>query len=191
MYEVELTARLKNYDQTRKCILKLDPDTTYRLDYDDRYFDKENSLTEENQEFRLRTKTNLDTAEANHYLTFKDKPFDKVTRSKPEYETLVSDHYNTEQILFKLGYQKSAHYTKHCEIFNLNYEGAAVEIALVQFDELQDSFIEIETITADFSETDGLFTKLYNLLADLKLSKNDLTEDFYIEMIQEAQSTQK
>ncbi|MFD2826166.1 class IV adenylate cyclase [Leeuwenhoekiella polynyae] len=188
MYEVELTARLKNYDQTREIIQKLNPISQFQLDYDDRYFDKNNKLTAEDQEFRLRTKTNLDSGESKHYLTFKDKPFDKVTRSKPEYETIVLDHHNSEQILFHLGYTKTAHYTKHCEVFNLNYEGAAVEIALVQFDELQDSFIEIETTTAKHAETDALFEKLYRLLADLELSKDDLTEDFYIEMIKEAQS---
>ncbi|MEH6656171.1 class IV adenylate cyclase [Leeuwenhoekiella marinoflava] len=191
MYEVELTARLKNHDQTRKAILKLSLDSQYRLDYDDRYFDKDNTLTEEDQEFRLRTKTNLDSGEAKHYLTFKDKPFEKVTRSKPEYESIVLDHHNTEQILLHLGYIKTAHYTKHCEIFNLNYNEASVEIALVQFDELEDSFIEIETSTANHSETDALFEKLYRLLAELELSKDDLTEDFYIEMIKEAQSAKK
>ena len=103
MYEVELTARLKDYEQTRTQIQKLNIDSHYKLDYDDRYYDINAKLTQEDQEFRLRTKTNLDTAEAKHYLTFKDKPFEQVTRSKPEYETLVLDHYNTEQILFKLG----------------------------------------------------------------------------------------
>lgn len=191
MYEVELTARLKNYNQTLKNIQKSNPVSQYRLDYDDRYFDKNNSLTEEDQEFRLRTKTNLGSGEAKHYLTFKDKPFDKITRSKPEYETIVLDHHNTEQILFHLGYTKTAHYTKHCEIFNLSFDEVSVEIALVQFDELKDSFIEIETTTANYFETDVLFEKLYHLLSELELSKDDLTEDFYIEMIKEAQAAKK
>ena len=186
MYEVELTARLKDYEQTRAQIQKLNIDSHYKLDYDDRYYDKNGELTEEDQEFRLRTKTNLDTAETKHYLTFKDKPFEQVTRSKPEYETLVLDHYNTEQILFKLGYQKSAHYTKHCEIFNLKYLEASVEIALVQFDELKDSFIEIETNTNEESHTDALFEKLYALMEKIGVSKSQLTKDFYIEMIKAA-----
>lgn len=188
MYEVELTARLKSYNETRNQILNLKIDSQMRLDYDDRYYDKNNQLTAADLEFRLRTKTNLDTGEARHYLTFKDTAFDKLTRSKPEYETLVTDHSNTEQILFKLGYVTTAHYAKHCEIFNLRYHEIAVEIAMVRFDELEDSFIEIETQTAQKSNTDGLFEVLYNLLAELQISKDQLTEDFYIEMIKEAKA---
>lgn len=188
MFEVELTARLKNYTETRAQILALPIDSHYKLDYDDRYYDINGTLTQGDQEFRLRTKTNLDSGEAKHYLTFKDKAFEQVTRSKPEYETLVSDHYNTEQILFKLGYQKSAHYTKHCEIFNLKYRNASIEIALVQFDELADAFIEIETNTLDKAETDALFEKLYKLLEEIGLSKDQLTKEFYIDMIKAAQS---
>ena len=188
MYEVELTARLKNYQETRNQILQLNIESQKRLDYDDRYYDQNNLLTEADQEFRLRTKTNLDTCEAAHYLTFKDTAFEKLTRSKPEYETLVTDHSNTEQILFKLGYKKTAHYTKHCEIFNLHYKEIDIEIALVRFDELEDSFIEIETQTAQKAKTDALFDILYSLLAELQISKAQLTEDFYIEMIKEAKA---
>lgn len=188
MYEVELTARLKNYQETRNQILKLKIDSQMRLNYDDRYYDKNNQLTVQDQEFRLRTKTNIDTGEARHYLTFKDTAFEKRTRSKPEYETLVTDHGNTEQILFKLGYVKTAHYAKHCEIFNLYYQEIAVEIALVRFDELEDSFIEIETQTPEKSKTDSLFEILYSLLAQLQISKEQLTEDFYIKMIKEARA---
>ena len=188
MFEVELTARLKNYTETRAQILALAIDSHYKLDYDDRYYDIDDTLTQGDQEFRLRTKTNRDSGEAKHYLTFKDKAFEQVTRSKPEYETLVSDHYNTEQILFKLGYQKSAHYTKHCEIFNLKYHNASIEIALVQFDKLADTFIEIETNTLDKAETDALFEKLYKLLEEIGLSKDQLTKEFYIDMIKAAQS---
>ena len=188
MYEVELTLRLKDVAQTRSTILKLNPYAQFKLDYDDRYFDTNNKLADEDQEFRLRTKTNLSSGESKHYLTFKDKPFEKISRSKPEYETPVLDHKNTEEILLHLGYSKTAHYTKHCEIFNLNYMGSAVEIAVVAFDELEDSFIEIETVTDSRDNTDALFKKLYRLLEDLELSKDDLTEDFYIEMIKEAKA---
>ena len=79
-------------------------------------------------------------------------------------------------------------YAKHCEIFNLHYQQIAVEIAMVRFDELEDSFIEIETQTAQKSNTDGLFEVLYKLLAELQISKDQLTEDFYIEMIKEAKA---
>lgn len=190
MYEVELTARLVDYAQTRLEIEKLTFQSYLRLDYDDRYFDKDNTLTSKDQEFRLRTKTNLKTGEARHYLTFKDSAFEKLTRSKPEFETLVTDHPNTEQILFKLGYVKTAHYTKHCEIFNLNFKNTEIEIALVRFDELQDSFIEIETQTDQKDQTDELFGILYELLEKLNISKSQLTEDFYIEMIKEAKAKQ-
>ena len=86
-----------------------------------------------------------------------------------------------------MGYQKSAHYTKHCEIFNLTYLEASVEIALVQFDELKDSFIEIETNTNIESHTNALFEKLYDLMENIGVSKSQLTKDFYIEMIKAAQ----
>lgn len=186
MYEVELTAKVENIKHTRSKILDLAPDSQLTLDYDDRYFDKNNMLTHEDQEFRLRTKTNLNTGEFKHYLTFKDKAFDQISRSKPEYETIVLDHKNTEEILLHLGYSKTAQYTKHCEVFNLTFQNSDVEIAIVKFDELQDTFIEIETITDSYKNTDTLLKKLYQLLEIIGLTKNNLTEDFYIEMIKEA-----
>lgn len=70
MYEVELTARLKNYDRTREIIQKLNLISQYRLDYDDRYFDKNNTLTSEDQEFRLRTKTNLESWQKVHKVLY-------------------------------------------------------------------------------------------------------------------------
>ena len=59
---------------------------------------------------------------------------------------------------------------------------------MVQFDELTDTFIEIETNTLDKAETDTLFEKLYKLLEEIGLSKDQLTKEFYIDMIKAAQS---
>ena len=189
MYEVELKAKLNNYEFTKAELLKQKPISTYPVDYYDRYYDLNNALNSTEKELRLRTKTTIDTAEPRHVLTFKESPFDVESKSKPEFETEVLDSEATETILNQLGYTKTLSYTKHCEIFKFIYEGLQVEVALVRLDKLKDAFLEIETLTPYQEKTDTLFKLLYDFLEGIKIKKDQLTTSYYVDLIKETENT--
>ncbi|MFI8380314.1 class IV adenylate cyclase [Leeuwenhoekiella sp. NPDC079379] len=182
MYEVELKAKLKNYEFTKTQLIKQNPVSTYRAEYYDRYYDLNNALNSTEQELRLRTKTVIETTESKHFLTFKDTPFDLESKSKQEYETQVLNPENTNAIVKHLGYSKTLSYTKHCEIFNFIYEGFQLEVALVMFDNLKEAFLEIEILTPYQNKTDAVFKVLHNFLEGVNITKDQLTTAYYVDL---------
>ena len=185
MFEVELKAIVRNKSATIEQIEELCDETGLKLVYDDVYLDKENTLTVADKELRLRNKTNRDSGESRFFLTFKDSPFDEKSKSKPEFETEITDFNTAIAIFKKLGYSISMRYTKECLIYNLTYRDIKLEVSIVELPELKNTFIEVETQTETEKDTKLLFKILHEFLNQIGISQADLTSQYYVDAIKE------
>ncbi|MEH6406167.1 MAG: class IV adenylate cyclase [Leeuwenhoekiella sp.] len=183
MFEVELKALVHNKTETIKRLESLSGNSLDKVRYDDIYFDKEDNLKKADKELRIREKTNLVTQEKVCKLTFKDAPFDQKSKSKPEFETEITD-FNTGIAIFqKLGYVISTQYTKNCLLCDLIYKHQKIEIAVVEISMLKDTFIEVEIQTENQQETAKLFIILYSFLEEIGISKDEVTNEYYVDAI--------
>lgn len=81
MYEVELTAIVKNKIEVLKKLVKHASKPAHEVIYDDLYFDKKNELKKRECELRIRKKTYRESGKTTNWLTLKEAPFDQKTRS--------------------------------------------------------------------------------------------------------------
>ncbi len=186
MYEVELTAIVKNKSEVLKKLTKHASKPAHEVIYDDLYFDKKNELKERECELRIRKKTYTQSGKTIHWLTLKEAPFDHKTRSKPEFETEISDFESVQAIFKGLCYTMDIQYTKNCLFYYVNYKETDLEISVVELPELTDTFIEIETQTEEFDQTKALFKVLYDFLDELGMSEADLTIIQYQDAVRES-----
>jgi adenylate cyclase class 2 len=188
MYEVELTAIVKNKAQVLKKLAEHASKPPHEVIYDDLYFDKKNELKERDSELRIRRKSFPQSGKTTNWLTLKEAPFDQKTRSKPEFETEIADFESAEAIFTGLGYTLDIRYTKNCMFYNATYKNVALEISVVELAELTETFIEIETQTEEFNQTEALFKVLYDFLEALGMSETDLTTMQYQNAVRESRA---
>ncbi len=186
MYEVELTAIVKNKAEVLEKLAKYAEKPAFEVIYDDLYFDKDNELNARDCELRIRKKTFPQSGKITNWLTLKEAPFDQKTRSKPEFESEIADFDQTKAIFEGLGYTLKIRYAKNCQFFYATYKEIELEISVVELPELTGTFIEIETQTDNLSETEGFFRILYEFLEEIGMNENDLTGLQYQNMVKES-----
>jgi adenylate cyclase class 2 len=107
--------------------------------YRDVYFDRpDGCLAASGRELRLRERDGTTT------LTYKHPPFDAVTASKEEIETVVADGTAVQEMLRQLGYVADIAYAKRMRLHRDVFRGLALEIAVATVDFSPDVFVEIE-----------------------------------------------
>ena len=186
MYEVELTAIVRNKAEVLQKLEQFAAQPAQEVIYDDLYFDKKNELKKQQCELRLRKKTFSQSGEISCWLTFKEAPFDQKTRSKPEFETEITDFDSAQAIFYGLGYNLDIRYAKNCLFYNVNYKDIDLEISLVELPELSETFIEIETQSENLENTAPFFKVLYAFLEELNMKQKDLTTLQYQDLVRNA-----
>lgn len=190
MYEVELTAIVKNKSDVLKKLAKHASKPAHEVIYDDLYFDRKNELEARECELRIRKKTYPQSGKTTNWLTLKEAPFDQKTRSKPEFETEIADFESAQAIFKGLGYTTVIRYTKNCLFYYVNYKKTDLEISVVELPELTGTFIEIETQTNELNKTEPLFKVLYDFLKELGMSETDLTTMQYQDAVRVTRKSQ-
>lgn len=186
MFEVELKAVIKNKEEVLSLLGKLDPSKRENVIYHDTYFDSiDKGLTNKERELRVRKISNSDTKIV---LTYKGEPFDKISKSKPEYEVIVDNHDNILNILKFLGFQIDIEFSKDCLNLSFEFNDYNILATLVKIPELDLEFIEIETIVNDKNQIASAMENLYSLIEYLKIDKIDLTSKYYTELVREARN---
>jgi adenylate cyclase class 2 len=182
MIEAEYKARLTDVDAVREKLTARAP--TECVYYHDTYFDDgDESLTRTDREFRLRTIGSVNDGSFRHLLTFKDAAVDRVTGSKPEYETTVSGREETEQIIERLGYRPWISFTKQCENHRFTAAGRELLATIVTVPEIDGTFLELETLVATEDDLDAALADLRAVLSDLGVSLDQLTTELYTDAV--------
>ena len=185
MFETELKARISN----RRSLLKLLQEKAIvqkqESIYEDTYFDREgDSLTRTEQELRLRI-IKRDGTFFRSVLTYKGIPFDEVSKSKPEYETVVESPDMMREILLHTGYKPCLSFIKECIEVSLYYQEHLLSVTWVRLPESGDQFVEVETKTEKEEETPMLFQVLYAFLEELGIEKSSVTSEYYTDLIRQ------
>lgn len=183
MLEVELKALVTNGADLTKRLEKLCSKPALEINYEDIYFDCNEQLEKNEKELRLRKKYFSKTNESTFILTFKDPPFDSVSKSKPEFETEITHFENGIAIFKKLGYTVSIQFEKHCQVFQFKYQSINIEVTLATIPKLNQTFIEVESQTNQSSDTGKIFEILKDLLLELGINQDQLTNQYYTDAI--------
>lgn len=184
IYEVELKARLKTgqIGDIAKILKDVYKCQAKRCIYNDTYFDtisKDFFKTE--RELRLR-KIITDQAEK-VLLTYKDPPFDNLSKSKCEREVKVSSREETSAILGHLGYIEDISFEKHCINFQVKYRSFEILATLVSMSELEQDFIEVEVLTNNTDAITQINEVLHEFLSRLNVAPEQLTNEYYTDMV--------
>ncbi|WP_062991337.1 class IV adenylate cyclase [Nocardia anaemiae] len=180
MIEAEYKARLSDPEAVRERLRSYG--AAEEVSYEDAYFDTtDRALNEADCELRLRTVTAVG-GEQRHLLTFKDAAVDVSTRSKPEYETHVSDKKAMAEIVARLGYGPFITFTKQCENFRFNSAGRDILATVVTVPEIDGTFLEIETQAEEDDVSDAL-GDLRSVLVELGIAPDELTTEQYTDAV--------
>ncbi|MEU5874088.1 class IV adenylate cyclase [Glycomyces sp. NPDC047369] len=142
MIEVELKARVKDVETVRTWLQSRAEEE--EATYHDTYYDwPDHRLDAEGQEIRLRSITTSLGVE--HVLTFKEAPVDLMSRSKPEYETIVQDPGPIDLMLRNLGMAVFVQLIKECKNYRFRIENTPIFATLVILNKLDVVLLEVET----------------------------------------------
>jgi len=189
MFEVELKARLNTgqIEEIEK-VLK----STYKCSseicvYQDTYFDTVSRDLDENER-ELRLRKTVTGQSKTVLLTYKEPPFDSISKSKPEHEILVNSHEQAAIILGHLGYVADISFQKHCTNFQVGYRSMGILVTLVRMKELNEDFIEVEVQTAEAEMITEIIDCLHEFLVLLNVMPEQLTTEYYTEMVRQVRN---
>ena len=186
MYEAELKFQInhKNLAKLEKRLLFFEPRSVLTITYTDAYYDdSDNTLYSSEKELRIRKRHESLHSPADVFLTFKDKPFDLQSRSKPEFEISVDDEYKLIQILEFLGYRKIIDFSKYCRLFTFIYRSFELKATLVRLDGIKDHFLELEISIDSLDATFKALDTLYHFSGQLGVPKESFTNEYYTDMV--------
>lgn len=189
IYEVELKAILKDgqIEDIEKIL-----ENTYKCNpeicvYHDTYFDTINKdLLKSEKELRLRKITIAQTEKV--LLTYKEPPFENISKSKIEHEIRVSSSKEASIILGHLGYIEDISFQKECTNFHVSYRAFEILVTLVKMRELEQDFIEAEVLTDDIDAITQVKEVLHEFLSLLNITPKQLTNEYYTDMVRHARS---
>ncbi len=188
MFEAELKYRARRADMPAitRAMLAMAREAPVRERYLDVYFDDPaGSLEKTGRELRVRERRDETTGVAQAALTFKEPPFDAASRSKPEWETAVSDAATLRAILAGLGFRESVCLTKRCLNATVRHQGRTYALTLAEVDGLDGAFVEIERQCASKEEARRALEEAACLAAALGFSQDDLSPGYYTDMVRD------
>lgn len=183
MMEVELKALIANKAEIERRLVSMHSARAETVTYHDVYFDTPaGEFRRTERELRIRE---ISGDASKVLLTYKDRPFDKASKSKQEYEVGITDYSVTCSILRALGFDIDIEFSKHCQNFEFTVENFRILATLVHIDELRRDYIEIETLVDDGAMFEHAMQKLQNVLHELGIHKECLTSEYYTDMIRQ------
>ncbi|MBA9003935.1 class IV adenylate cyclase [Thermomonospora cellulosilytica] len=182
MIEAELKARVRDPEGLR-ARLRERADEELSV-YRDTYYDRpDGTLTGEGRELRVRV---VETGGVRRtVLTYKEPPVDAASGSKPEHETKVADPAVIDTVLRALGAVEYVSLTKHCANYRFTARGRDMLATVVTVPELNGTFVELETM-ADPGDVESALADVRAVLAELGVTKDDLTTEQYTDAVLQA-----
>lgn len=130
---------------------------------------------------RLRRVRPLPHGPEESLLTYKGPKLDGVSSARTEYETAVADGESAEKLLEALGYRRAATVEKRRREYRL-------EDVTLCLDEVTDLglYLELEIVTPSEARREAAVERLLDLLARLGISRERLTRQSYLELLEAA-----
>ena len=180
MIEVELKARLER-DEIPDFINKLKSlgFTRYnKVEEIDIYFNGiDRDFKETDEALRIRKSMDIDKKDINYYLVYKGPKMDNISKTREEYEVIVSDGEITKMILEKLGFKSLPPIKKIREIYKNN----EITISLDNVEGVG-YFVEFEKMIKSESEKKEALNDLMGLIKSLNIDEDRLIKLSYLEL---------
>ncbi len=187
MYEVELKAILVKPQEVIRKLEATEINSYAEVHYEDVYFAPDVQFIHEERELRVRKKTDIHTSHVEVVLTYKDRPFDVVSKSKPEYEVRLSDFETGLVILKGLGFKIDVRFEKLCKNYSIRFQNEVIEVTIAEIPQLEHQYIEVECRTENISETGKLFELLDGFLHDIGIREEDINNSYYTDLVKNQQ----
>ena len=181
MYEAELKADVTAISDLHARILATGGIPNGRVCFHDTYYDTPcGTLMGTERELRLRLCSG-DRMYA--LLTYKGRPVDAQTRSKPECETQVSDPSSARDIICGMGYVPVCRLKKQCDMYEMRKDGHRLELVIVSVVGIPRIFLEIELPTAERCDVSESLACIKTVMQGLGIPEQCLTSEYYTDMI--------
>lgn len=180
MIEVECKLKIDDKVITESKLKELGFSLVNNLTEIDNYFDNSGGDIKGNDSaLRIRVIINNNTGETTAEMNFKGPKLDKVSVSRPEYETIVDDAPATEKILNSLGYYAVK---PTVEKLRKTYVRDDMSACLDSVKGLGD-FLELEMLVNDKSEKDSALSRIEEMLNVLGYNISDTTTKSYLSQL--------
>lgn len=178
-FEIEVKLPLKNLKETLKFLTDQGFQETAQIQEEDTYFNSVyHDVKKRDEALRIRTSTDCRSGISKTQINFKGPKLDKVSMSRMELETEVSDTEVLKNILIHLDFSPVASVIKLRKYLKCGRFTACLD----QVEGLGD-FLELEVIAEQESERKEILSKMEDLLAILGYHMSDTVQTSYLSML--------
>lgn len=179
-FEIEIKLPLKNLKETLEILTDQGFHETAEIREEDTYFNSVyHDVKKRDEALRIRTSTDCRSGVSKTQINFKEPKLDKISMSRMELETEVSDAEVLKSILVHLDFFTVASVMKTRKYLNRGRFTACLD----QVEGLG-AFLELEVIAEQESERKKILSKMEDLLAILGYHMSDTVQTSYLSMLQ-------
>ena len=178
-FEIEIKLPLKNLKETLEILTDQGFQETAQIREEDTYFNSVyHDVKKRDEALRIRTSTDCRSGISKTQINFKGPKLDKISMSRMELETEVSDAEVLKNILIHLDFFTVASVMKTRKYLKCGKLTACLD----QVEGLGD-FLELEVIAEQESERKEILSKMEDLLAILGYHMSDTVQTSYLSML--------
>lgn len=182
MIEVECKLKIDNTDSIEVHLNALGFKYSGTVEETDTYYDNElGQIRGNDSALRIRNTINIESGITTSELNFKGPKYDKVSVTRPEFETLIADGAATKEILCQLGYSPVTPYV-HKIRKTLSCENITACIDKV---EGLGTYLELEIVVPEENKKDASLLKIESILNKLGYTMSDTTTTSYLSALQQ------
>lgn len=179
-FEIEIKLPLRDPHETFNILIKHGFQETAQIREEDTYFNSvHHDVKKRDEALRIRTSTDCRSGISKAEINFKGPKLDKVSMSRMELETEVSDAEILKNILIHLDFSPVASVSKMRKYLKCGRFTACLD----QVKGLGD-FLELEVIAEQESEREEILSRMEELLAILGYHMSDTVQTSYLSMLQ-------
>lgn len=177
MIEVEVKAKVSNFNEIEKKILKLGAVKTKEEFQEDLYFNSPIvDFAKTDEALRIRTTKNKNVE--NIFITYKGPKLNKQAKTRKEVEMEIEDKFKAKDILESIGFKQVRAVRKNRQYFKLEN----FEISLDDVEGLP-PYMEIEITLPDNTDFNKAQDSIFNLYEKIGIT-TDFETTSYLELIE-------
>lgn len=178
MIEVEVKAKIKDFNSVKKMLNEINADKSHVEHQEDSYFNSPiKDFAKTDEALRIR-KVNVNN-KSKIFITYKGPKIDAQSKTREEIEVGIEDSNKVAKIFEHLGFKKVAKVVKNRTIYNLNEY-------IISLDEVEGlgPYMEIETDLEDGSEFKEELNKIFSILKKLGI-EDGFERTSYLELLED------
>ena len=179
MIEVEIKVAVNNPEKLKNSLYELGFVKGELIREKDTYFDTtEDFIRKNDRALRLRSSENLASGELLHSIAYKGPKLDKISMTREELETEITDSQVMKDLLVALGYVKMYSVIKTRQYFTLEDLTACI-------DSVNDlgEFLELEMVVSE-EERESTLEHIVEFLEKIGYRKDEIIRTSYLSMLQ-------